>query len=78
MIAWATQSVTTSAYVTLAGVLSPLWQEIVGRDENGREQQVEVGVHRGLQGRRCVLSTADFDLAAPNPTNTAQAVESTI
>jgi hypothetical protein len=39
------------------GVVLPLRQEIVSRDENGREQQVEVGVHRGLQGRRCELVT---------------------
>jgi hypothetical protein len=38
------------------GVVLPLRQEIVSRDENGREQQVEVGVHRGLQGRRCELA----------------------
>jgi hypothetical protein len=63
-------------------VVVPFGQEIVGRDEHGREQQVEVGVHRGLQGRRCGLSTADFDPAAlysSKPlTNTATAVESLI
>ena len=56
----------------MRGVVLPLRQEIVSRDENGREQQVEVGVHRGLQGRRCVLSTADFDPAAPKPSNTGR------
>jgi hypothetical protein len=29
------------------GVLGLLRQEIVGRDINGNQQQVEVGVHRG-------------------------------
>jgi hypothetical protein len=61
-----------------SGVVLPLGQEIVGRDEHGSEQQVEVGVHRGLQGRRCVLSTADFDPAAHKPSNTAPAAESII
>jgi len=54
-------------------------QEIVGRDEHGREQQVEVGVHRGPLGSAMPMSTADFDPAAPKPsTNTATAAESTI
>ena len=44
------------------GVLGRLGQEIVGRAENGNQQQVEVGVHRGPLGRRRELSTADFDL----------------
>ena len=83
MIACATHSVTTSASVTLLrGVPGSLGQEIVGRDEHGREQQVEVGVHRGPQGRRCDMSTADFDPAASvflaNHTNTTTAVESII
>lgn len=61
-------------------VLCSIGQEIVGRDKNGREQRVEVGVHRGPLGSAMLMSTADFDLAAPNPlkspTNTATAVES--
>ena len=53
MIAWATASVTTSASVTLRlAFFGPLGQEIVGRGEHGREQQVEVGEHRGPPGRR--------------------------
>jgi hypothetical protein len=64
-------------------VLRSFGQEIVGRDEHGREQQVEVGVHsRPPEGRRLPLqSTADFDPAAlyssKNPSNTAATVEST-
>jgi hypothetical protein len=36
------------------GVLRPIGQEIVSRDINGSQQQVEVGVHRGPLGQRCV------------------------
>jgi hypothetical protein len=62
-----------------SGVVLPLGQEIVGRDEHGREQQVEVGVHRGPHRSAMQLNTADFDPAAPKPsTNTAPAVESLI
>ena len=46
-------------------VILPFRQEIVGRDKNGREQQVEVGVHRGPHRSAMLMSTADFDLAAP-------------
>jgi hypothetical protein len=61
------------------GVVLPLRQEIVGRDEHGREQQVEVGVHRGPLGSAMLISTADFDPAATkSSTNTAPAAESTI
>ena len=63
-------------------VLLPFRQEIVGCDEHGREQQVEVGVHRGPFRSAMRLSTADFDPAAPSPlqtpTITATAVESLI
>ena len=46
-----------------ARVRRPLRQEIVRHAVNNCEQQVEVGVHRGPpEGRRWVLSTADFDL----------------
>jgi hypothetical protein len=78
MIACATQSVTTSASVTAtSGVVLPFRQEIVGRDEHGRKQQVEVGVHRDPHRSAMPISTADFDPAAPKPsTNTATAVES--
>ena len=48
----------------LLGVLSSRGQEIVGGAEHRNEQQVEVGVHRGPQGRRWLQSTADFDPAA--------------
>jgi hypothetical protein len=53
-------------------------QEIVGRAINRGAEKVEVGVHRGLQVDDGVISTADFDLSATNPSNTATAVESTI
>jgi len=46
------------------GVLGCFGQEIVSGAENSDQQQVEVGVHRGPQGRRWRLSTADFDLPA--------------
>ena len=46
-----------------ARVPGALRQEIVGDAVNNCEQQVEVGVHRGPpEGRRWLLSTADFDL----------------
>ena len=49
----------------------PLGQEIVRDAVNNREQQVEVGVHRGPpEGRRWLLSTADFDLRCYVPFNT--------
>jgi hypothetical protein len=81
MIACATQSVTTSASVTLrAGFL--VRSGSVGRDEHGREQQVKVSVHRGPLGSAMPISTADFAPAAlyssKTPTNTATGVESTI
>ena len=63
-------------------VLGALGQEIVGRHINGREQQVEVGVHRDSSGSAMRLSTADFDPAAhfssKTPTTTTNAVESII
>jgi hypothetical protein len=36
-------------------------QEIVGRGEHSREQQVEVGEHRGPPGSTARIGTADFD-----------------
>jgi hypothetical protein len=42
-------------------VLPARRQEIVSRGEHGREQQVEVGEHRGPLGRQCGIGTADFD-----------------
>jgi hypothetical protein len=39
------------------GVPRPLGQEIVGRGEHGRAAHVEVGEHRGPQGRRRVSGT---------------------
>jgi hypothetical protein len=61
------------------GVLRLLGQEIVSRDINGSEQQVEVGVHRGPFRSAMHQSTADFDLAAQKPSKTtASAVESII
>jgi len=61
------------------GVRLSVWQEIVGGAEHRREQQVEVGVHRGPHRSAMRLRTADFDPAAPNSsTNTGQPVESTI
>jgi hypothetical protein len=38
-------------------VLCPIGQEIVSRGEHGREEQVEVGEHRGPLGRRRALGT---------------------
>src|ERR1700685_378313 len=61
------------------GVPRPLGQEIVSRDINGSEQQVEVGVHRGPLWSAMLQSTADFDPAAYKPArSTANAVESII
>ena len=54
-----------------------LGQEIVGRAINRDTEKVEVGVHRGLQVDGD-FSTADFDLSASNPSNTATTVESLI
>jgi hypothetical protein len=61
----------------LPGVPRLLRQEIVSRAVNDGTESVEVGVHRGLQVDGA-LDTADFGLSAQNPSNTAQAVESTI
>src|ERR1700677_197474 len=54
-------------------------QEIISHAVNSDQQQIEVGVHRGPpKSRRSVLSTADFDLPAynpsPQPTTTPTAV----
>jgi hypothetical protein len=71
MIACATQSVTTSASVTLRrGVPRLLGQEI-GRALNDGAESVEPDVHRGVQVDG-VLITADFSLSTKNPTNTTQ------
>ena len=69
MIACATQSVTTSASVTLRLAFSrPLRQEIVRRDINSGKQQVEVGVHRGpLCGRRCFRAPPTSTLLPQKP-----------
>ena len=72
MTAWATASVTTSASVTLRlAFLARSGRRSSAVAEHGREQQVEVGEHRGPLGRRCELGTADFDLlltnASPRP-----------
>ncbi len=57
----------------------PVRQEIVGGAEHRREQQVEVGVHRGPHRSAMRVSTADFDpAAAKSSTNTGSPVESTI
>ena len=58
-------------------VVAGLGQEIVSRAINSNAETVEVGVHRGLPGRRCRVDTADFDLPATTP-HTAAAVESII
>src|SRR3954452_251985 len=60
------------------GVSSPIGQEIVGGAEHRNQQQVEVGEHRGPQGRRRVIGTADFDplpYVSFAPASTPQAVE---
>jgi hypothetical protein len=60
-----------------------LRQKIVGRNKHGRQQQVEVGEHRGPQGRRRDINTgtSDFDLLpyeSFEPTTATAAVESLI
>ena len=60
-------------------VLRPFGQEIVGGAEHRREQQVEVGEHRGPQGSTARIGTADFDRCRYVPFPTApQPVESLI
>ena len=58
-----------------SGVTGPLRQEIVGSAEHRNQQQVEVGEHRGPLGSTARIGTADFDLTAAGPYNTAKAVE---
>jgi hypothetical protein len=77
MIAWATQSMMTSASETRRRAAGALRKEIVGCAINGGAESVEVGVQRGLLVDG-VVNTADFGLSAPNPLITAFAVESTI
>jgi hypothetical protein len=55
----------------------PLGQEVVGRAVDTDQQQVEVGVHRGLLVDG-VEDTADFDLPPLVPIATAGAVASII
>jgi hypothetical protein len=59
------------------GVPGPIGQEIVGGAEHRNQQQVEVGEHRGPQGRRRGIGTADFDPLpyVPFQPTTATAVE---
>src|SRR5215211_807674 len=59
------------------GVAWLLRQQIVRRAENGDEEQVKVGVHRGLPVDGD-LDTADFDHSSTKPSITAPAVESVI
>jgi hypothetical protein len=64
-------------------VVRPLRQKIVGRNKHGRQQQVEVGEHRGPKGRRRDINTgtSDFDLLpyeSFEPTTATAAVESLI
>ena len=66
-------------------VVAWLGQEIVSRAINTDTEKVEVGVHRGPLGRRCLMDTADFDLpfhtpdtTTPTPLTTGVSVESTI
>ena len=59
------------------GVAWPLGQEVVGRAVDTDQQQVEVGVHRGLLVDG-VLDTADFDLHPLVPIATTGAVTSII
>jgi len=47
-----------------ASVTSAARQKIVRCAINSDQQQIEVGVHRGPQGRRSLQSTVDFDLSA--------------
>jgi len=60
-----------------AGVTRTLGQEIVGRAVDTDAEQVEVGVHRGLQVDGAA-STAGFDLPPQDPRATARAVASII
>jgi hypothetical protein len=60
-----------------AGVAPGLGQKIVGRAVDTDTEQVEVGVHRGLQVDGAV-STADFGLPLLVPRATARAVASII
>jgi hypothetical protein len=59
-------------------VRSALGQEIVGGAEHRREQQVEVGEHRGPLGSTARLSTADFDPRSITPAHDPQVAESLI
>jgi hypothetical protein len=60
------------------GVPPPPRQEIVGRDEDSGQQQVEVGEHRGPPGSTARIGTADFDLPRYVPYSTTPIVESLI
>jgi uncharacterized protein with ACT and thioredoxin-like domain len=60
-----------------AGIAPWLGQEIVGRAVDTDTEQVEVGVHRGLQVDGAA-NTADFDLPLLVPRATAHAVASII
>ena len=78
MIAWATQSVTSSASVIAAPGIGPrLWQKVVGCAINDRAESVEVGVHRGLRADG-VLGTVGFGLSALLSLHRLNLVESII
>jgi hypothetical protein len=70
MIAWATQSVTTSASMTIRRAFRGGSGRRSSAVQNGGAESVEVGVHRGLLVDGA-LSTADFDLSPTNPWHTA-------
>ena len=64
MIAWATQSVTSSASVTRRLALGlASGKKVVGCAINDGAESVEVGVHRGLRADG-VLGTVGFGLSA--------------
>jgi hypothetical protein len=59
------------------GVLHSFRQEIVGGAEHRKQEQVEVGEHRGPLGSTARIGAADFDLTTTGPylTDTTSAVE---
>ena len=59
-------------------VPGPHGQETVSGAESRNQQQVEVGEHRGPLGSTARTGTADFDLTASGPSNTAKTVEQLI
>ena len=59
------------------GISRSLWQQVVSRAVDTDQEQVEVGVHRGLLVDG-VTDTADFDLLTLVPIATTETVASII